>query len=208
MASGEEMNHISDDQLQKEINTAILFDLRDNPNTKAMVDFIVNKYGADGNDKFIALLKEDIENLYNHDPRTPLFPWTRSAMQTAIDGGINYHEMGLGQWGAIIGSAIQALAQVGTSVYTAKLAQSTQLKIVKLQTEKQTAEANAAAAQANAANAALVENAKAVVTGTAPAGSSGPMVAQSGMMDGIGMPLLVVGAVGVGGYLLYQQLKG
>lgn len=200
------MKHMAQGDVEKEMQTALLFDLRDNPRTLTLVNHLVDKHGSDGRDTFIALLKEDMENSYRKDPRPPLFPWTRSALQTAINGGVNYELLGLGQWGALIGGAIQALAAVGSSVYSAKLAASTQLKIAKINVDSQNQQAAAVQAAAAAQQAAVQNEAVANVTGSPMPGRA---PAQAGMMGmGTGGTLLAVGAVGVAGMLIFKKLKG
>lgn len=213
------MKQISEKDLHKELETALLFDLRDNPKTLNMINMLAAKHGEDGRSTFIALLKEDVENAYRKDSRPPLFPWTRSAIQTAISGGINYELLGLGQWGAVIGGAIQALAAVGSSIYSAKLASSTQLKIAKMNTDSANQQAAAAQAAANAQSLAITNAAVANVTGSPTPGTqmqtintpNGPIqvpVQESSMLGGMSGGLLLVAAIGVGGFFLFKHLRG
>lgn len=199
-----------------ELHQALMFDLRDNPDARNILNYFVDKYGKDGERRFLITVEEDVRREFSKADGPMLFPWTRAAIKTYITGGELHSQFGMGQWAALIGAAITALAQVGGSVYTSKLAASTQLKITKLQVDQANANNAAQAAvvqkQIDAQQAALnAQTAKEAATQNSPFTGT-PIVPSSWVSEGSifgDMPtmLMMAGLAATVGYIIMHKVR-
>lgn len=211
-------NYETQEEFTPEIHQALTFDIRDNPAARDILNYLTIKYGKDGQKHFLTIVEDDVKREFSKDPGPTLFPWTRAAVKTYITGGELHSQFGMGQIAALIGSALTALAQVGSSIYTSKLAANTQLKITKLQVEQaqahDAAESQLIQQQINAQNAALIaQQAQAAatpnnpMTGTPILSSNGTQVAHGDMFGGMGGILMLTGLVVGVGYIIVTKLR-
>lgn len=199
-------NYQTLEEFVPEIHQALSFDVRDNPAVRDILNLLTVKYGKDGQKRFLAIVEEDVKREFSKDPGPTLFPWTRAAVKTYITGGELHAQFGMGQIAALIGTALTALAQVGSSIYTSKLAANTQLKITKLQVnQQQSNQAQEAAliqqqiaAQAKAAS--LPNN---PMTGTPIL----PGISEASMFGGMSGTVMITGLVAAVGYIIYSKLR-
>jgi len=192
------MKHMTDVEMAKELEQALAFDLRDNPAVRNAVDRIVREKGVQGATDFVKLLKEDLERDLSGSRGPVLFPWTRAACKSRIEGERFYKEMGLGQILGLIGALGGALIQGVTSVYTTRLTVGAQTDIAKFQTQQVVAQADAQRAQAEAQQAVVQAQILGVtnpgtVSGGTPSGVSAASLLPGGM--GIGTIALIGGGV-------------
>jgi hypothetical protein len=203
------MRQISDLNAAKELETAVAFDVRDNPKLKEYLTGLVNKKGAAGVRDFVDAIKKEVSEEYAGKRTAMMFPWTRSAVRTLIEGGVLWEQWGLGQWGAIIGTVLSAAIQAGAGVYTAHLTMRTQTNIANIQVDAANKQAAAAQAQAEAAKAQADAQIKSLEAsgGGSPFGAS-TGVSQAGMFGGMSMGTLgIMAVVGLAAAFILPKLK-
>lgn len=187
-------NYQTPGEFAREAAVAVQFDLRDNPRARDLANALAVTQGKAGKRLFVKLVEEDLKRDYGKDPRPPLFPWTRAAFRTYTEGAGVHAKFGLGQWGALIGGALQAVGSAAASIYSSKVASTTQLKIAKLQQAQTAADAQAAAQIAAAQAKAAQEGAIDQTTGV-------PRVAGASMFGGMSLttvlPIVLIAGVGI-----------
>lgn len=200
------MKQISDINAAKELETAVSFDIRDNPKAKEFLDTLVTTKGAAGVRDFVDAIKQEVKEEYEGNRTTMMFPWTRSAVRTLIEGGILWEQWGLGQIGAIIGGVLSAAIQAGAGVYTASMTLRTQRQIAQINVDAANKQADAAQAQAEAAKAQAQAQIQAAGGGSPFGASTG--TAQAGMFGGISMGTIgIVALVGIAAVFIVPKLK-
>jgi hypothetical protein len=200
------MKHISDENAVKEIEVAIAFDIRDNPQARNFIEKLVRTKGAAGVHDFNDAVLAEIAAEYKGDRSSMMFPWTRAAVRTLITGGAVYEDMsnfGLGFWGALIGGVLSAGIQAGATIYTTKLTTSAQKDIATIQVDAANKQAAALEAQAKAAEALAVERMQA--SGGSPFGPAGVAQAGMGMNLTSMLPILAIGVAAI--FILPKILK-
>lgn len=202
------MKQISDLDAAKELETAVAFDIRDNPKAKEFLDNLVVTKGASGVRDFVDAIRREVKEEYEGKRTAMMFPWTRSAVRTLIEGGILWEQWGLGQIGAIIGTVLSAAIQAGAGIYTAKLTMNTQKDIANIQVDAANRQAAAAQAQAEAAKAQAEAQIKAsAASGGSPFGASTGF-SQAGMFGGMSMGTLgIMALVGLAAVFIVPKLK-
>jgi hypothetical protein len=200
------MKHVSDQNAAKEIEVAVSFDLRDNPQARDFLDHLVQTKGIHGARDFTAAVLREIDAEYKGDRSVMMFPWTRAAVRTLIAGGMTYESVsnfGMGFLAALIGGVVSAAVQATGTIFSSKIVADSQVKIARIQTEAANKEADALKAAAEAAKA------KAEAELKAAAGAPFGGAAAPGTVAGIGTGTIVtVGAVALGAVFLLPKLLG
>ncbi len=200
-------NYETQAEFTPEIKQAIQFDIRDNPGVRDILNYLVVKKGKNGQKEFIKLIEDDVKKQFTKDPGPVMFPWTRAAFKTYIVGGELHSMFGMGQWASLISAAVGALAQAGSTIYGAKLASSTELKIAKINIASQEQQAAEAAAVAQRQIDAQLALAKAQQPAAATGGGMMP-VQMSSMLGGGSMWLMGAGILAAIGYIVYTKTRG
>lgn len=201
------MKHISDLDAAKELDTAINADIRDNPRARDFLYGLIRTKGKAGTTEFVTALAREVKEEYEGNRTTMMFPWTRSATRTLIEGGILWEQWGLGQIGAIIGGIISTLVQVGGGVLTAHMSLNTQKQIAAINVDAANKQAAAAQAQAEAAKAQADAQIRALSAsgGGSPFGAS---TSQAGMFGGMSMGTVgIMALVGLAAVFILPKLK-
>jgi hypothetical protein len=183
-----EIKHISESELLKEFDQAIKFDLRDNPQTKALYDEY-QKEGIVGEKKFMKLLQDDLVAEFKESRERVLFPWTRAAVKSRVDGEGTHHQFGLGFISAIA-PLISTAVSAGAEIYKTRETLKAQKDIQELQAAAELRKVQAAEEAAKAEQA----KAAAIIASQQQQGGTGGTI--------LGMSPVTLGLLGVGAVVL------
>ncbi len=201
------LKHKSAEGAAAEIAQAIMFDLRDVPQTKAILDDLIARKGQAGRAEFQEIFRKDVERDAKGLPGPVLFPWGRSAIRTLSEGEATFENLGLGFWG-VIGGVLSAGINVVGDIFTTRYTVKAQKDIAQIQATTEQKKIEAVQAQADAEKARAIADMQAMLRGNGQdvevktvMTPDGPVTVQVPKEETkiLGMSPMTLGIVAVGG---------